>query len=173
MPYIESTVRILLKKWDGLCEKGLKNGSEDGREYIESLDWFNALAFDVIGDLAFGQSFGMLERDAADLVAITQEDGTIIYSAAVKILNERGEFSVGHSSFLKTNWTALLTGSAPIGDTRRFTSLGPTLYEIYGSLVCSRFEIGTKSRWCKHAAFHLGSALLVNKLRVIDRRKSS
>lgn len=35
----------------------------------------------------------MLERDGADLVAITQEDGTIIYAPAVKILNERGEFS--------------------------------------------------------------------------------
>lgn len=35
----------------------------------------------------------MLDRDAADIVAITQEDGSTIYAPAVKILNERGEFS--------------------------------------------------------------------------------
>lgn len=53
----------------------------------------NALAFDVIGDLAFGQTFGMLDRDAADIVAITTESGEIIHAPAVRILNERGEFS--------------------------------------------------------------------------------
>jgi benzoate 4-monooxygenase len=35
----------------------------------------------------------MLERDAADIVAITTDSGAIIHAAAVKILNERGEFS--------------------------------------------------------------------------------
>ena len=35
----------------------------------------------------------MLERDAADIVAITKDDGTVIHAAAVKILNERGEYS--------------------------------------------------------------------------------
>lgn len=35
----------------------------------------------------------MLDRDAADVVAITKEDGTIIHAPAVRILNERGEFS--------------------------------------------------------------------------------
>lgn len=35
----------------------------------------------------------MLERDGADIVAITKEDGTVIHAAAVQILNERGEYS--------------------------------------------------------------------------------
>lgn len=35
----------------------------------------------------------MLERDAADIVAITTESGAIIHAPAVRILNERGEFS--------------------------------------------------------------------------------
>jgi benzoate 4-monooxygenase len=35
----------------------------------------------------------MLDRDAADIVAITTESGEIIHAPAVKILNERGEFS--------------------------------------------------------------------------------
>lgn len=57
----------------------------------------NALAFDVIGELAFGSAFNMLDRDAADVVAITKEDGTVIHAPAVKILNERGEFSCSSS----------------------------------------------------------------------------
>lgn len=35
----------------------------------------------------------MIERDAADIVAITTESGDIIHAPAVQILNERGEFS--------------------------------------------------------------------------------
>lgn len=95
-PYIASTVRILLAKWDALCEKAVKDakpGPMKGYAVIELLDWLNALAFDTIGDLAFGSTFGMLERDAADIVAITTESGAIIHAPAVKILNERGEFS--------------------------------------------------------------------------------
>lgn len=64
-----------------------------GYEVIELLDWCNALAFDIIGDLAFGSPFNMLERDAEDIVAIEKEDGSTVYMPAVKILNERGEFS--------------------------------------------------------------------------------
>ncbi|GAA5994665.1 cytochrome P450 [Rhodotorula paludigena] len=99
-PYINSTVRVLLRKWDELCDKAAKNSSASqygekmkGWAVIESLDWFNALAFDIIGDLAFGAPFDMLERDGADIVAITKEDGTVIHAAAVQILNERGEYS--------------------------------------------------------------------------------
>jgi len=64
-----------------------------GYAVVDSLDWFNALAFDIIGDLAFGSPFGMLERDAADIVTITKEDGTVIHAGGVQILNERGEYS--------------------------------------------------------------------------------
>ncbi|SGY20997.1 BQ5605_C016g08182 [Microbotryum silenes-dioicae] len=95
-PYIAETVRLLLKKWDELCDRaknGASGGALKGYAVIETLDWYNALAFDTIGDLAFGSPFGMLERDAADIVAITREDGSVFHAPAVKILNERGEFS--------------------------------------------------------------------------------
>ncbi|GAA5918088.1 hypothetical protein JCM6882_004987 [Rhodosporidiobolus microsporus] len=101
-PYINSTVRVLFKKWDALSDKAQKNPEVDTAKYgkhvrgysvIETLDWYNALAFDIIGDLAFGAPFDMLERDGADIVAITKEDGTVIHAPAVQILNERGEYS--------------------------------------------------------------------------------
>ncbi|GAA5825132.1 hypothetical protein JCM10212_000352 [Sporobolomyces blumeae] len=95
-PYIASTIRVLLKKWDELCEKARKNpsgGSLKGYAVLDFLDWANAFAFDTIGDLAFGAPFGMLERDAADIVTITKDDGSVIHAGGVKILNERGEYS--------------------------------------------------------------------------------
>lgn len=36
--------------------------------------------------------------DAADIVAITTESGEVIHAAAVRILNERGEFSATQGS---------------------------------------------------------------------------
>jgi len=56
-PYIASTVNLLLSKWDALAAKAKSssNGNDRMKGYavINSLDWFNALAFDVIGELAF------------------------------------------------------------------------------------------------------------------------
>lgn len=102
--YIAATVRVLLSKWDGLCERAAKVDEGQtpelkGWAVIELLDWMNALAFEVISDLAFGTPFGMLDRDASDVVAITKKDGTVIHAPAVKILNERGEFSCLFSMF--------------------------------------------------------------------------
>lgn len=99
-PYIHNTVQGLLRKWDAICERAAKSstangagGSLKGWAIVESLDWFNALAFDIIGDLAFGAPFGMIDRDAADTVPITREDGSVFYAPAVQILNMRGEYS--------------------------------------------------------------------------------
>ncbi|CEQ39640.1 SPOSA6832_01188, partial [Sporobolomyces salmonicolor] len=95
-PYIASTVRMLLSKWDALAEQAkrdptTKNGERlKGWAVVETLDWLNALAFDIIG---VRSPFGMLERDAADIVTITKEDGTVIHAGGVRILNERGEYS--------------------------------------------------------------------------------
>lgn len=99
-PYIAGTVRGLLRKWDEICAKAAASPQAynsdqtlKGWAIVESLDWFNALAFDIIGDLAFGAPFGMIERDAADTVPITREDGSVFYAPAVQILNMRGEYS--------------------------------------------------------------------------------
>ncbi|KAI5480626.1 hypothetical protein MNV49_000322 [Pseudohyphozyma bogoriensis] len=95
-PYISSTVQVLLNKWDALSDRAKKentSGDMKGYAVVDTLEWFNALAFDVIGDLAFGAPFEMLDRDAADVVAITSDSGEVTYAPAVKILNERGEFS--------------------------------------------------------------------------------
>lgn len=60
---------------------------------MDCLKWFNYLAFDIIGDLAFGAPFGMLERGADMAEVRSSPDAEPIYASAIEILNRRGEVS--------------------------------------------------------------------------------
>ncbi|KAF8842912.1 cytochrome P450 [Paxillus ammoniavirescens] len=113
-PIARLYVAQFLKQWDRLYDAAVKgeSGTEgeggwfgrDGRLWLDCLPWYNYLAFDIIGDLAFGSPFGMISnaKDSAP-VAVSQKDamksyGTegeceVIEIPAVQILNDRGEFS--------------------------------------------------------------------------------
>ncbi|KAH8101888.1 cytochrome P450 monooxygenase pc-bph [Cristinia sonorae] len=113
-PHVRLYVSQLFKHWDRLCEGGLKGMSGDdgeggwkgrnGRVWFDCLPWYNYLAFDIIGDLAFGFPFGMLQscRDAAP-VAVSHEEAIAGYGAddklevkylpAVQVINDRGTYS--------------------------------------------------------------------------------
>jgi len=103
----------LLNQWDRLYDAAVKGGSgtegegwsgHDGRLWLDALPWYNYLAFDIIGDLAFGSPFGMVlkAKDSA-LVAVSHKDAMKSYGTegkpevveipAAQILNDRGEFS--------------------------------------------------------------------------------
>jgi len=86
-------------------EKVDGEGVMDGFGWIAYLARFNYLAFDIIGDLAFGSPFGMIAaaKDSAP-VAKSAEQGLSVYGQdpgkcetiaipAIKILNDRGEYS--------------------------------------------------------------------------------
>ncbi|KAG8990574.1 hypothetical protein FRB90_001704, partial [Tulasnella sp. 427] len=70
------------------------------RAYLDILPWFNYVAFDVIGDLVFGEPFGMIDA-ARDVAAVakggekdaSQSGAEVTYIPAIRILNERGDFS--------------------------------------------------------------------------------
>ncbi|KAK0452448.1 cytochrome P450 [Armillaria borealis] len=63
----------------------------DGRLWLDCLPWTNYLAFDIIGDLAFGASL----RNEEGLAAIGQKTScAVVEIPAVQILNDRGEFSM-------------------------------------------------------------------------------
>lgn len=47
-PYISHTVRVLIKKWDEMCEQAEKSGMNGGWAKLDLLEWFNATAFDII-----------------------------------------------------------------------------------------------------------------------------
>ncbi|KAI9623504.1 hypothetical protein KEM48_009399 [Puccinia striiformis f. sp. tritici PST-130] len=73
-----------------------KEDDDEGWRILDILPWFNYLAFDIIGDLAFGERFGMIER-GADIAGVEKE-GEVLYLPAIQILNERGEFSATQGS---------------------------------------------------------------------------
>ncbi|KAF7319086.1 Cytochrome P450 monooxygenase [Mycena chlorophos] len=112
-PNISLYIDQLLIQWDRLFDSAVKgaSGSEgeggwvgrDGRLWLDLLPWTNYLAFDIIGDLAFGAPFGMIEaaRDAAPVPATESEvafdskdEAAVTYIPAVAVLNGRGEYSM-------------------------------------------------------------------------------
>ncbi|KAH7040239.1 benzoate 4-monooxygenase [Microdochium trichocladiopsis] len=89
-PYIKENLELWAKKWDELTEKA---NTADGMAHVDCLDWFNYVAFDTIGDLAFGSPFGMLKAGADMAEVRMTKDSDPIYAPAVEILNRRGEVS--------------------------------------------------------------------------------
>ncbi|KAH8826822.1 cytochrome P450 monooxygenase [Flagelloscypha sp. PMI_526] len=116
-PQIQLYVAQLLSRWDAFIDagQGAQGGdgegwhNANGRVWLDLLPWVSYLAFDIIGDLAFGSPFGMIAagQDAAPVpapsaaAAVSQAMATgegwdkIEYTTipAVRILNGRGEFS--------------------------------------------------------------------------------
>ncbi|KAJ7778576.1 cytochrome P450 monooxygenase [Mycena maculata] len=110
-PHIRLYVGMLLRQWDRLYDgasKGLKGDDGDGgwvgrggRLWLDCLPWVNYLAFDIIGDLAFGAPFGMIEaaRDVAPVpaggvVEFSGKQEEVMHIPAVAVLNGRGEYSM-------------------------------------------------------------------------------
>ncbi|KAJ7512874.1 cytochrome P450 monooxygenase [Mycena galericulata] len=109
-PSIRLYVGMLLDQWDRLYDgaaKGLSGTDGDGgwvgrggRLWLDCLPWVNYLAFDIIGDLAFGAPFGMIEaaRDVAPVPApgssASGEHTEVTHIPAVAVLNGRGEYSM-------------------------------------------------------------------------------
>jgi benzoate 4-monooxygenase len=71
----------------------MSTSANGGYAEIDALHWFNYLAFDIIGDLAFGASFGMLERGQDIAECKKSPDAKPIYVSAIEVINRRGEVS--------------------------------------------------------------------------------
>lgn len=87
-PYIHSNLALFVSQWDDLIKR-----SPAGTATLDCLEWFNFLAFDVIGDLAFGAPFGMLSSGADMAEVRATPTSAPIYAPAIEILNRRGEVS--------------------------------------------------------------------------------
>ncbi|RYP92436.1 hypothetical protein DL770_001453 [Monosporascus sp. CRB-9-2] len=89
-PYIRQNLELFVRRWDELIAESPR---ADGTAHADCLKWFNYVAFDTIGDLAFGAPFGML-RAGADIAEVRMSrDSAPVYAPAVEILNRRGEVS--------------------------------------------------------------------------------
>lgn len=93
-PYIHENLALFVKQLDKQIEQS-QHKTKDGKAeaHLDSLLWFNFLAFDVIGDLAFGAPFGMLEKGADVAEIRSSPDSSPEYAPAIEILNRRGEVS--------------------------------------------------------------------------------
>ena len=93
-PYIHENLQLFVQQLDKLIDNSPHQTASGANEaHIDSLNWFNYLAFDVIGDLAFGAPFGML-ANGADVAEIrSSPDSPPMYAPAIEILNRRGEVS--------------------------------------------------------------------------------
>ncbi|BEI88149.1 uncharacterized protein CcaverHIS019_0108670 [Cutaneotrichosporon cavernicola] len=92
-PYMQDNLHLFVKQWDNLIAQEQKNPKSNGQAKVDCLDWFNYLAFDMIGDLAFGAPFGMLEAGADSAELRATPDAAPTYAPAIEILNRRGEIS--------------------------------------------------------------------------------
>ncbi|KAK0202468.1 cytochrome P450 monooxygenase [Desarmillaria ectypa] len=87
-PHVHRYVSQLLGQWDKLYEKALKgmSGEEgegwtghDRRLWLDFSPWISYLAFDIIGDLAFGTPFGMVMA-AKDSVLVPKDQYAVMKS---------------------------------------------------------------------------------------------
>ncbi|KAJ6789795.1 hypothetical protein PWT90_02345 [Aphanocladium album] len=99
-PYIRACLELFVQQFDKLIdESDHRDGSGAKEARIDCLPWFNYLAFDIIGDLAFGAPFGMLET-GIDLTEVRESpESPPIYASAIEILNRRGEVSAALGCF--------------------------------------------------------------------------
>ncbi len=88
-------LEIFVNQWDRISRL-----AQGGYSRIDALPWLNYLAFDIIGDLAFGASFGMLES-GKDIAEVRKSpDDPPSYCSAIDVINRRGEIS-GYRSIEK------------------------------------------------------------------------
>ena len=89
--YIHANLEVFSRQWDKIST--VQKNPKTGYASIDALHWFNYLAFDVIGDLAFGAPFGMLEK-GKDVAEIRMSPSApVTYAPAIEVLNRRGEVS--------------------------------------------------------------------------------
>ncbi|KZF23687.1 putative P450 monooxygenase [Xylona heveae TC161] len=97
--YMHHNLKELLVQWDRICATAstttttTATGSQGKYAPIDALNWFNYLAFDIIGDLAFGAPFGMLSKGADIAEVRMTPDAEPTYAPAIQVLNRRGEVS--------------------------------------------------------------------------------
>jgi len=111
-PHIRLHIATLLGQWDRLYDDAVKGLSgtdgeggwtgHEGRLWLDCLPWLAYLAFDIIGDLAFGSPFGMLASaqdtapipaTVAALVDVNFPSPEIKHIPAIAMLNGRGEYT--------------------------------------------------------------------------------
>lgn len=88
--YMHHNLEAFVRQWDRISKAA---PAKNGYASLDALSWFNYVAFDIIGDLAFGAPFGMIEsgKDVAEVRKTPTSEPT--FAPAIEVLNRRGEVS--------------------------------------------------------------------------------
>lgn len=81
----------LVRQWRKMIDS--EEGLDDPYAVIDARVWCNYLTFDIIGDLAFGAPFGVLERENATVSMRKAPENPEVTLDAVEVLNHRGDVS--------------------------------------------------------------------------------
>ncbi|KAG8726151.1 hypothetical protein FRC11_000729, partial [Ceratobasidium sp. 423] len=97
-PHVRKHFRALCAQWDMICAHAVAGEIPEGRDgklWFDVLPQFDFLAFDIIGDLAFGASFGTIEaqKDIAPMMDEIGERAQVKYIPAVEVLNGRDDYA--------------------------------------------------------------------------------
>ncbi|CZR64190.1 related to cytochrome P450 67 [Phialocephala subalpina] len=88
-PYMKSS----LERWVAQLDRKTAYPTQNGLHKFDAMPWFSFLAFDIIGDLAFGSLFGMVKKGRDEVEAQLTHGGPVTVTPAVEVLNRRGEVS--------------------------------------------------------------------------------
>lgn len=128
-PFVKSTIDDLIIQWDRLAE-------EAGNSYaaINALDWCNWVAFDCIGDLAFGAPFGMTKKGAAITEFRDPHNPSMPVSRvdAVDALEKRGYLTCSLGCMIQLKpWAKWIPGQSTFSS----TSIGKILITILDPVI--------------------------------------
>ncbi|KAH0343491.1 putative benzoate 4-monooxygenase cytochrome P450, partial [Aureobasidium melanogenum] len=88
----ESHMAKNLERWVKQLDEIAATGVENSLARVNMMPWCTYIAFDIIGDLAFGAPFGMVEK-GRDECESQEPGGTVILTRGAETLNRRGEVS--------------------------------------------------------------------------------
>ncbi|KAL1303762.1 hypothetical protein AAFC00_007102 [Neodothiora populina] len=88
--HMTDNLRRWIRQLDRIASTPTREG---GYAEFNIMPWCTFIAFDIIGDLAFGAPFGMVEKGRDECEAQFVKDGPIILAPGAETLNRRGEVS--------------------------------------------------------------------------------
>lgn len=92
-PHMATNLHRWVAQLDRIAASGSSGSHDDGFARYNAMPWFSYLAFDIIGDLAFGAPFGMVNKGKDETEVQLVPGGPVSYAPAVEVLNRRGEVS--------------------------------------------------------------------------------
>lgn len=89
-PYMAEDLKAWVSKLDAIAAEATPK--EGGWTRVNMMPWCTYIAFDIIGHLAFGKAFGMVEKGRDECVS-QRRDGSVTHIAGAETLNRRSEVS--------------------------------------------------------------------------------